>query len=124
MKITNSYRKHIGMTFWYLHMITGVALVSYLLIFAATLFLLYLGEQRFNAVMGLMHSPYVLALEMILLLCVLFHMLNGIRVLFFDAGLWIEDQKDIAYTIIAAVIILFLIMFVPVFELFTGFTLF
>jgi len=124
MKITKGYKKEVGMIFWYLHMITGMALVSYIIIFAGILFFLFLGEHRFSAVMNLMHSPYVLALEMILLLCVLFHVLNGIRVLFFDVGLWIEDQKDIAYTVIVFVIILFLIMFVPVFEQFTGIILF
>ena len=105
-------------------MVTGLALLSYIVINAMIMLLLTLGEEKFNSVMSLMHSPYVLILEMFLLLSVLFHTLNGIRILFFDVGLWIEDQKDIAWTVIVFVIILFLIMFIPVFEQFTGIILF
>ena len=124
MKITKGYHKGIGMIFRYLHMVTGLALLSYIVINAMIMLLLTLGEEKFNSVMSLMHSPYVLILEMFLLLSVLFHTLNGIRILFFDVGLWIEDQKDIAYTVIVFVIILFLIMFIPIFEQFTGIILF
>ncbi len=124
MKITKGYHKGTGMIFRYLHMITGVTLLSYIVINAMIMLLLTLGEEKFDSVMSLMHSPYVLILEMLLLLAVLFHTLNGIRILFFDVGLWIEDQKDIAYTVIVFVIILFLIMFIPIFEQFTGIILF
>lgn len=124
MKITKGYHKGIGMISRYLHMVTGVALLSYIIINAIIMFILTLGEEKFNSVMSLMHSPYVLILEMFLLLSVLFHTLNGIRILFFSVGLWIEDQKDIAYTVFVFVIILFLIMFIPLFEQFTGIILF
>ena len=124
MKITGGYHKGIGTIFRYLHMVTGAALLSYIIITALIMFLLLLGEEKFDSVMSLMHSPYVLILEMFLLLSVLFHTLNGIRILFFDVGLWIEDQKDIAWTVIVFVIILFLIMFIPVFEQFTGIIIF
>lgn len=124
MKITKGYHKGIGMIFRYMHMVTGVALLSYIIINAIILILLTLGEEKFDSVMSLMHSPYILILEMFLLLSVLFHTLNGIRIIFFDVGLWVEDQKEIAYTVIVFVIILFLIMFIPIFEQFTGILLF
>ena len=124
MKVTRGYHKGIGMIFRYLHMVTGVALLSYIIINAIILILLTLGEEKFDSVMSLMHSPYILILEMFLLLSVLFHILNGIRILFFDVGLWISDQKEIAYVVIVFVIILFLIMFIPIFEQFTGIILF
>ena len=124
MKITKGYHKGIGMVFRYLHMVTGVALLSYIVIHTITMILLALGKEKFDHVMSLMHSPYILILEMFLLLSVLFHSLNGIRILFFNAGLWIDDQKEIAWTVIAFVIILFLIMFIPIFEQFTGVIIF
>ena len=124
MKVTKGYHKGIGMIFRYVHMVTGVALLSYIIINAIILILLTLGEEKFDSVMSLMHSPYILILEMFLLLSVLFHTLNGIRIIFFDVGLWVEDQKEIAYTVIVFVIILFLIMFIPIFEQFTGIILF
>lgn len=124
MKITKGYHKGIGMIFRYLHMVTGVALLSYIIIHTITMLLLVLGEEQFNHVMKSMHSPYILIPEMFLLLSVLFHSLNGIRILFFNAGLWIEDQKEIAWTVIVFIIILFLIMFIPIFEQFTGVILF
>ena len=115
MKVTKGYHKGIGMIFRYVHMVTGVALLSYIIINTIILILLTLGEEKFDSVMSLMHSPYILILEMFLLLSVLFHILNGIRILFFDVGLWISDQKEIAYVVIVFVIILFLIMFIPIF---------
>ena len=124
MKVTKGYHKGIGMIFRYLHMVTGVSLLSYVIINTIILILLTLGEEKFDSVMSVMHSPYVLILEMFLLVSVLFHTLNGIRIIFFDVGLWVEDQKEIAYTIIVFVIILFLIMFIPIFEQFTGIILF
>lgn len=124
MKITKGYHKGIGMIFRYLHMVTGVSLLSYIIINTIILMLLTLGEEKFDSVMSVMHSPYVLILEMFLLVSVLFHTLNGIRILFFDVGLWINDQKEIAYTVIVLVIILFLMMFIPIFEQFTGIILF
>ena len=124
MKVTKGYHKGIGMIFRYVHMVTGVSLLSYIIINAVILIFLTLGEEKFDSVMSLMHSPYILILEMFLLLSVLFHTLNGIRILFFDVGLWVEDQKEIAYTVIVFVIILFLIMFIPIFEQFTGIILF
>ena len=124
MKVTKGYHKGIGMIFRYVHMVTGVSLLSYIIINAVILIFLTLGEEKFDSVMSLMHSPYILILEMFLLLSVLFHTLNGIRIIFFDVGLWVEDQKEIAYTVIVFVIILFLIMFIPIFEQFTGIILF
>ena len=124
MKITKGYHKGTGMIFRYLHMVTGVVLISFILIHALIIILLTLGEKKFDSVMSLMHSPYILIFEMLFLLAVLFHTLNGTRILFFDVGLWINDQKEIAYTVIVFVIILFLIMFIPIFEQFTGIILF
>ena len=124
MKISKGYHKGIGMIYRYLHTVTGITILSYIVIHAVIMVLLLQGEDRFNTVMRLMHMPYVLILEMLLLICLLFHTLNGIRILFFNAGLWIHDQKEIAYTLIVFVIILFLIMFIPILEQFIGKNLF
>ncbi len=108
----------------YLHMISGVLLFLYLLLNAAFLFLLVKGESTFNILLYFMHSPFALVFIALLLLVTLFHIFNGIRILFFDLGLWIEDQKDIALTVFVLVVILFIIHFIPLVEQVIGKALF
>lgn len=124
MKITTGYKKDIGMIAWLLQMIAGVVLIFYVLAHGVIVGLLFYSEKTFEAVIRLLHMPVILLIEMIVLLAILFHTLNGIRILFFDLGLWIGDQRDIAYTVIVAVFILFLFHFIPLFEQFTGIVLF
>ena len=120
MKIVKGYHKGIAAIYWYLHMITGILFVFYILVNAAILFLLLCGERTFDSVMKILHSPALFILEMILFAGALFHMLNGLRVLCFDAGYWIKDQKDIAYTILFILGAIFLFHFIPVLEQFVG----
>lgn len=120
MKIVKGYHKGIAAIYWYLHMITGVLFVLYIFVNAAILFLLLCGEKIFDSVMKTLHSPALFILEMILFAGALFHMLNGLRVLCFDAGYWIKDQKDIAYTILFILAAIFCFHFIPVLEEFVG----
>jgi len=124
MKLTGRYHKGIGVVYRYLHMVSGIALFLYLLLNAVLLFLLVKGEHSFQTILSLLHSPFALVAVSLLLLVTLFHVFNGVRILFFDLGLWIEDQKDIALTVLIIVVILFIIHFLPMVEQVVGKILF
>jgi succinate dehydrogenase / fumarate reductase cytochrome b subunit len=51
------------------------------------------GDAGFNRLMETFQQPWVLVLEMLLVAVVLFHMLNGVRILLFDIGVGIRHQK-------------------------------
>ncbi|MBN1128130.1 MAG: hypothetical protein JXA71_04055, partial [Chitinispirillaceae bacterium] len=77
-----------------------------------------LGERRFNALMHAFFSPWVLALEMLVLLSLLYHLFNGLRMLLVDAGLWIEDHRDMLYVAIVIILALFGFHAYPLIEAF------
>ncbi len=108
----------------YLHMVSGVILFLYVIFNAIFFFLLFRGENAFDAIFQFIHSPFALISVALLLLVTFFHTLNGIRILFINSGLWIEDQKDIAYTVFVLVLILFVIHFIPLLEQVIGRALF
>ena len=116
MKIAGRYRKEAGMVAWVISIISGFAIGGYLIINALVIFGLTRGEHYFDAIMKMMFSPFVLVIEMLLFIAVLYHIFNGIRVLLFDFGLWIEDQKDILYVALIAIIVLFAFHFLPLIE--------
>jgi succinate dehydrogenase / fumarate reductase cytochrome b subunit len=116
MKIAGRYRKEAGMVAWVINIISGFAIGSYCIINALVIFELTRGEHHFDAIMKMMFSPFVLVIEMLLFIAVLYHIFNGIRVLLFDFGLWIEDQKDIFYVVVIAIMIIFAVHFLPLIE--------
>jgi succinate dehydrogenase / fumarate reductase, cytochrome b subunit len=86
-------RRKLGMWAYTLNRITGIGLVVYLYLHLAVLSLLTRGPGSWDAFVSLARSPYVLALEVILLAGVLIHGLNGLRVALtgFDVG--VKAQK-------------------------------
>ncbi|HEY8486043.1 MAG TPA: succinate dehydrogenase, cytochrome b556 subunit [Limnochordales bacterium] len=64
-----------------LHRVTGVALVVYLFVHLHTLSSVLAGAQSFDAVMAAFNNPVVRLLELVLVVAVLFHTLNGIRLI-------------------------------------------
>jgi succinate dehydrogenase / fumarate reductase cytochrome b subunit len=90
----------VGMTAWYLQRITGLGLVGYLVLH---IFLigssLLRGKEAFDRMLGLlMGSKLFLVLDLALLAAVLIHGLNGIRLILFDLGVGIVNQKKIFWT--------------------------
>jgi succinate dehydrogenase / fumarate reductase cytochrome b subunit len=99
----------VGMIAWYLQRITGVALVGYLLLH---IFLigssLLRGRAAFDSMLSLlMGSKLFLILDLALLAAVLIHGLNGIRLILFDVGVGILNQKKIFWTAMAIALGLF-----------------
>ncbi|MFZ5648149.1 MAG: succinate dehydrogenase, cytochrome b556 subunit [Bacillota bacterium] len=89
----------VGMWAWMLHRITGVGLVLYLLLHATLMSTsLISGAQSFNATLTtLMTNPVLHFMELLLVGAVIYHGLNGIRLLLFDMGIGFSRQKEIFY---------------------------
>ncbi len=98
-------RRKVGTWAYALNRITGIGLVVYLYLHLAVLSLLTRGPGSWNAFVSLARSPYVLALEVILIAGVLIHGLNGLRVALtgFDVG--VKAQKALFGILMLAAVV-------------------
>ena len=85
-----SYRKDTGSKAWILHRISGIALIGYLFLHIYSLSPLSQGRAAFNAKMELYTTPFFMILEWVLFAFVLFHSLNGIRIVLVD---WADGAR-------------------------------
>ena len=85
-----SYKKDTGSRAWILHRITGIALIGYLFLHVYSLSPLTKGEAAFNLAMQTYSSPFFMVIEWFLFAFVLFHSLNGIRIVIVD---WADGAK-------------------------------
>lgn len=108
----------VGMWAWLLHRITGVALSIYLLIHISLMSIVILrGQAFFDALLGmLMGSKFFKVFDLVLLAAVLFHSINGIRLILFDIGVGIRHQRELFWVgtaISAALFILATLRLLP-----------
>ncbi|MEJ5347242.1 MAG: succinate dehydrogenase, cytochrome b556 subunit [Desulfosoma sp.] len=80
------YKLHPGYLAWILHRATGILLGLYLFLHIWVIHHLAQGEEAFNEVMAIVQSPFFHLLEIGLLATVVYHGLNGLRVVFIDYG--------------------------------------
>ena len=85
-----SYKKDTGSKAWILHRISGIALMGYLFLHIYSLSPLSQGREAFDAKMELYSSPFWMVMEWFLFAFVLFHSLNGIRIVLVD---WADGAK-------------------------------
>lgn len=77
---------------WFLQRLTGVALVGYLFLHIAVISTARAGADTFDTVLIFLQKPFFVVLDLLLIATVLYHALNGVRVLLFDAGIAIRQQ--------------------------------
>ncbi len=77
-----------------LHRVTGLALLAYLVLHIVTVSTALLaGRAAFDRTMATLARPGFLALDVALVGCVLFHALNGLRVIMNERG-WLPEHRD------------------------------
>ena len=78
------YRGDPGMWSWVLHRITGATIFFFLLVHVLDTALTRVSPQAYNEVINTYKTPIVGFMEMGLVAAVLYHALNGIRVILID----------------------------------------
>ena len=85
------YRGKFGMWSWVLHRITGVAIFFFLLVHVLDTALVRVSPEAYNAVISTYKTPLIGIAELGLVAAILFHALNGLRVILID--FWRKGAK-------------------------------
>jgi len=87
------YRLHPGYIAWLFQRISGLALVLYLIMHVYVIHHIALGRQAFDEIMAVVQSPLFHLAEAALLAAVVYHGVNGLRVILLDYGRAADKQK-------------------------------
>ncbi|MFD0365765.1 succinate dehydrogenase, cytochrome b556 subunit [Nocardia sp. GCM10030253] len=85
------YRGDPGMWSWALHRITGVTIFFFLFVHVLDTALVRVSPATYNEAIETYKSPIVALMEMGLVVCVVFHAFNGVRVILVD--FWAKGPK-------------------------------
>ncbi|WP_280420190.1 succinate dehydrogenase, cytochrome b556 subunit [Nocardia carnea] len=101
------YRGDPGMWSWALHRITGVTVFFFLFVHVLDTALVRVSPEMYDEAIAIYKTPIVALMEMGLVFCVLFHALNGVRVILVD--FWSQGpryQKQMLWGIIGLLVVL------------------
>ena len=99
------YRIRSGMFGWMLHRLTGLALVGYLVIHVWGLKSMT-DPDAYNALITGYHAPVFKLGEFFLLCAVVYHAINGLRIVLIDFLGWSRHQKRLYWTLGAVAVVL------------------
>jgi succinate dehydrogenase / fumarate reductase cytochrome b subunit len=104
-----SYRGREGYWAWLLHRVSGVAIILFLFLHVLDTSLVGFGPQAYETFVSLYRQPVFRVLEVALAGAVLYHGINGIRIIVID---FIEDatriQRQLWYIVWASFVVIFL----------------
>lgn len=108
---------------YFLHRLTGVGLIIYLLLHLVETSYRLQGEAAWEAVMGLFDTPVFIVLEYVVMAAFIFHALNGIRLVLEELGFFLGRPRRPVYPyetslqrqrpfmwIIGALVVVFLVL--------------
>ena len=103
--------KATGMWAWLLFRISGLILVFYL---GAHIIIISTGQfgadgETLNSLMKFFDHPVAVVLDLALVVAVLYHALNGVRIILMDFGVGIHRHKIMFWSAMAIVVICFAI---------------
>ncbi len=81
-----------------LHRITGLLIVAYLYVHLCVLSMLLVGNSSWRRFLSLVTAKGFLAFDVILILMLLFHGLNGIRVALVGSGIGVKHELAMFWT--------------------------
>ncbi len=109
------YHKFSGSWAWILHRLTGIGLTAYIIIHIYALSSLQRGREAFDAEMKLFTSPFFLFLEWALGALVVYHALNGVRIVLIDFANGAKYHKPLYYATWCVGILMMIVMAVLIF---------
>lgn len=104
------YRGREGMLSWALHRFTGVGVLLFLALHIVDTFLIGFGPEVYDQIIALYKTPFMRVMEVVLGAAVLFHALNGVRIILID--FWPAGTRYQVQMFWAEVVI-FVLLFVP-----------
>jgi succinate dehydrogenase / fumarate reductase cytochrome b subunit len=78
------YRGHEGQYSWFFHRVTGVAIILFLFAHVVDTAVIGWGPEAYNRVMQAYENPLVRLLELGLVTAVLYHAINGVKIMLID----------------------------------------
>ena len=105
------YKGGIGQWSWALHRLTGVGVLIFLIFHILDTALIMVGPELYNKVIAVYRMPLFGLSEIGLFAAVLFHALNGVRIIVID--FWPASTRW-HKQMFGAVLALFLLIFIPV----------
>jgi len=83
----------LGMWIWVFHRVTGLFILGYLLFHLIEVMLSHFGPDIFDKFFGWGYTWWMQSLDLLLMAVLLFHSMNGLRVILFDLGIGIRKHK-------------------------------
>ena len=105
------YRGREGQWSWLAHRVTGVAIILFLFAHVVDTALVGWGPEAYNRVVRVYHNPVIRLLELGLVAAVIYHALNGIRIMIID--FW-PKANDVNRQLIYGTVGLFLASMAPI----------
>ena len=102
------YRGKVGMWSWVLHRISGVGIFFFLLVHILDTALVRVSPEAYNAVIAVYKTPVIGIAELGLVGAILFHGLNGLRVIavdFWSKGIKFQAAMFWAVIVITVVLV-------------------
>jgi succinate dehydrogenase / fumarate reductase cytochrome b subunit len=106
--------KKAGFLSWLLRRLTGLGLAAYLLLHIWVLHSLTAGAQQFDQIMELLNNPLFKVLEIGLLFLVVYHGLDGVRVLIVDFFGQSALERKLFWGLMAAGVVLLIVGGAPI----------
>jgi len=104
------YRGGVGHWAWLIHRVAGLGVLLFLALHIFDIFLVGFGPEVFNTTLFLYKGPLARVGEVFLVFGLLFHALNGIRIILVDLFPRLSPHQN---QLFYGVIVLFLVTFVP-----------
>ena len=109
------YAWHSGTIAWLLHRVTGGALIFYLTLHVWVTHHLGKSPEEFDQMMKLLMHPAFRIGEIGLLAAIVYHSLNGLRILLVDLGIGVRHQEKMFWWVIVVSFILVVLGALPLF---------
>jgi succinate dehydrogenase / fumarate reductase, cytochrome b subunit len=105
------YKGREGQWSWIAHRVTGVAIILFLFAHVVDTALVGWGPDAYNRVVSVYRNPFIRILELGLVAAVIYHALNGIRIMIIDFWPKANDyNRQLIYTTVG----LFFLSMIPI----------